>query len=113
MPKIYDLYLNKPTKKTELNKDSMMKYINEHATVEETEWFIELCANNRENKVNNLSGETINGYNIKAIREEFAKKFFPDISEKGKLAKKKANKSKKPTFEDNLEALKAKIKENK
>ena len=100
MPKIHDLNLNKPTKKTELNKQSMLKYIRDNGSDEDKKWFVELMEANKENKKNNLTHEVITGYNIPKVRNEFAKRFFPNL-----LEKKKSVKSKKPTFEEELKAL--------
>lgn len=104
MPKVHDLKLNPPTKKTELNKKSMLNYIKAHGTDEDKKWFINLLETNIEKKTNNLTKEVINGYDIPAIRNEFAKRFFPDL-----LNKKKPNKNKKSTFEEELKELKASI----
>ena len=100
---IKDLKLNPPTKKTELTKDNMLKFIKEYASEEDKKWFVDLMKNNKQKKTNNLTGAVIDGYDLQTIRESFAQKFFPTISAKSKKESKKT--SKKISFEEELELL--------
>ena len=73
------------------------------------DWYADLLENNIIKKKNNLNGEVIDGINWPVVREEVAKKHFPDISETKKKEKKqdsKGNKNKKPT--DVIKALRNK-----
>jgi translation initiation factor 1 (eIF-1/SUI1) len=98
MATVKDLKLNPPKSKAELTKVNMLKYVKAYGTDEEKKWFVDLMEENRRKKISNIDGSEVNGYDLPKVREEFAKKFFPDLS------KKKA-KPKKPTFEEELEAL--------
>lgn len=99
---IKDLRLNPPTKKAELTKQSMLKYIQE-ATAEEKKWFVDLMGKNKIKKKNNLTGEVFEGYDMAKVREAFAQKYFPEISEKVRRTKKAPKKT--MSFEDELAAL--------
>lgn len=103
MAKVKDLKLNPPTKKSDLNKDSMLKFIKENGTGEDKEWFVTLMNNNKIKKKNNFTGEVGDGYDLPKVREEFAKRFFPEISSKAKNANKR--KKENTSFEDQLAAL--------
>ena len=103
MPTINDLKLNKPTKKTQLNKLSMLKFIKENGSAEDKKWFYDLMQKNKKKVKNNLTGEVVDGYDLPAIREAFAQKFFPEISSKAKREKKVVKKT--LSFDDELEAL--------
>lgn len=103
MASIKDLKLNPPSKKTDLTKDNMLKYIKTYGSDDDKLWFVNLMKNNKQYKKNNLTGEVVEGYDLSKIREEFAKKFFPSISKEAKDSSKK--KSKKLSFEDELNAL--------
>ena len=100
---IKDLKKNTPTKKTELTKDNMLKFIKTYGSPEEKQWFVDLMKGNTITKTNNLTGKDVTGYDLPKIREAFAQKFFPEISAKNKSASKKS--SKKLSFEDELAAL--------
>lgn len=100
---IKDLKLNPPTKKTELTKDNMLKFIKENGSPEDKKWFVDLMKSNVQKKKNNLTGEVVDGYDLPKIREAFAQKFFPTISAKAKSASKKS--SKKKSFEEELAEL--------
>ncbi len=102
MATVKALSLNPPTKKTELTKQSMLKYIQE-ATAEEKKWFVDLMGKNKIKKKNNLTGEVIEGYDMAKVREAFAQKYFPEISEKVRRTKKAPKKT--MSFEDELAAL--------
>lgn len=105
MAAIVDLSLNPPKSKRELTKMNMIKYVSENGSAEDKAWFKQLCNDNKLNKKNNLKkgAEIIEGYNMPKIREEFAKRFFPEISS----ANKKQTKAKKKTksFSEMLEEL--------
>lgn len=103
MASIKDLKLNPPTKKTELTKDNMLKFIKEYGSEDDKKWFVDLMKSNKQRKVNNLTKEVVEGYDLPNIREAFAQKFFPTISKKAKISSKK--KSNKPTFEEELDKL--------
>ena len=100
---IKDLKKNTPTKKTELTKDNMLKFIKTYGSTEEKQWFVDLMKGNTITKTNNLTGKDVTGYDLPKIREAFAQKFFPKISAKYKSDSKKS--SKKPSFDDELDAL--------
>ena len=92
MPKI-DLKLNPPKDKRALTLDNMLSFVEKYGTNEDCEWFADLLDANTVKKANNLKGgEPIDGYNYTPIREEFAKRFFPEISAEAK----KKNKTKAP-----------------
>lgn len=104
MSKLKDFATNPPKNKTVLDKESMLDYVLNHKTKEEQKWFVELLDNNKKIKKNNLDGgKEYEGYDLAIIREEFAKRFFPDISEKGRAKARPAKKQN--TFEDKLEQL--------
>lgn len=107
MPAKIDLKLNPPSDKRALTKENMLSYVKTYGTDEEKRWFKKLMKDNAVKKKNNLTGDVSDTYNFVIVREEFAKKFFPDISKKGKKeAKKKEGKgSKKPSFAEELENL--------
>ena len=105
-----DYAKNPPQKLTELNKDSMLDYVVSNKE-EDIAWIVDLFDNNREKKVynfdtnggNHKKGEEYNGYDMKVIRTEFAKRYFSHLLEK---------KKKKPTggFDKRLEELRKQIK---
>ena len=99
MATLKDLKLNPPETKADLTKGNMLKYIKAYGTDEEKKWFVELMEENRQKKINNIDGSEVNGYDLPKVRKAFAEKFFPDLVKKQKV------KSKKPTFEEELEAL--------
>lgn len=107
MASIKDLKLNPPTKKTELTKDNMIKFIKDYGTIEDKKWFLELLDANTQNKINNLTKEVVVGYDLPKIREAFAIRFFENISSKAKKDKKTT--TKKATFKDELEELRKMI----
>lgn len=100
-----DLNLNPPTKKTELTKENMLAFMKDKS-LEERTWFVELMNSHPIRRKNALKdNEVVDSYDFKVIREEFAKKYFPEISSKYKAQKKNDNTKKKPTFEDELKEL--------
>ncbi|MCQ2740362.1 MAG: hypothetical protein MJ237_09105 [bacterium] len=85
-----DLLKETPEKKSDLQKDNMLAFM-QNKSKEEKEWFKELFLNNKKQKTNNLkNGETVMGYDYTIIREEFAIKYFPKISAAHKKEEKKA-----------------------
>jgi hypothetical protein len=107
MAKTYNLRLNRPKKKTELTKDAMKQYMLDE-TPENKLWFYDLMKNNKKKIKNNLTGDIVDSYDLSKVREEFAQRFFPEISDKAKREKKTT--SKKLSFEEELEALVAGLK---
>ena len=104
MAKVKDLRLNPPTKKTELTKESMLKYMkDESVSKKDKKWFVDLMNNNKVKKKNNLTGEIVETYDLAKIREEFAIKYFPSISTK--LRQKTKAPSKGKSFEKELMSL--------
>ena len=100
-----DLKLNPPKDKRALTKENVLDFIEKYGSSEDKAWFVELMNNNRIKKANNLDkGKEVTSYNFEVVREEFAKKFFPAVSKKGKKEAKKKT-AKKETFEDKLAAL--------
>lgn len=102
MATIKDLKTNPPTSKRDLTKENMLKFIKNHGSAEDKKWFVDLMNTNKLNKVSNLDGKPVVGYNLGVIREEFARKFFEDLSSK---SKKGGKAKKKPSFEDELLSL--------
>lgn len=102
MATVKDLRLNAPEKKTDLTKQSMLKYMKD-ATAEEKKWFVDLMNSNKIKRKNNLTGEVVDGYDMPKVREAFAQKYFPEISGKARRAKKAPKKI--SSFEDELAAL--------
>lgn len=100
-----------PQKLTELNKDSMLDYVVGLGNEDDLAWIVNLFDSNKEKKVYNFDtnggahkkGEEYEGYNMKVIRTEFAKRYFSYLLEK---------KKKKPTggFDKRLEELRKQIK---
>ena len=83
--------------KSQLTKNNMLAFMREEPK-EEIEWFVNLMRNNQVEKKSNLDNKTVNGYDMKVVREEFAKKYFYEISQEYKDKNKK-------TFDDELEDL--------
>lgn len=87
-----DYAKNPPQKLTELNKDSMLDYVVGLGKDEDIAWIVDLFDSNKEKKVYNFDtnggthkkGEEYEGYNMKVIREEFAKRYFSHLLEKKK-----------------------------
>lgn len=96
-----DLTINTPTKKTDLTKGNMLNFMKTKST-KEKEWFVKLMKDNKKKQKNNLTDETIEVFDMKPIREAFAQKYFPDISDKGRKAK---TKKEKKSFAEELESL--------
>lgn len=104
MAKVKDLRLNPPVKKTELTKESMLKFMkDESVSKKEKKWFVDLMNSNKIKKKNNLTGDIVDTYDLPKIREEFAIKYFPEISSKARKSKKAPNKTK--SFESELMGL--------
>ena len=110
MAKKRNYALNPPASLTELNKDSMLAYVEGLGKDEELVWFIELLDNNQETKQYQFTsksgsfkaGDTYTGYNMPVIRKEFAKRYFPNLLEK--KAQKPAD-----SFSKRLEELRKKV----
>lgn len=82
--KVVDLKANPPKAIPNLTKDAMLHYIKNYGTKEDKVWYVNLCKSNIIEKKNNLTNEMSEGFNISAIRKEFAKKFFPNLLEEKK-----------------------------
>lgn len=106
-----DLTCNTPENKTQLTKENMFDYVSKKEDVADLEWFINLLEANKKYKTNNLTGKTVEGYDLSKIREEFAQKYFYSISTKAK--KESKSKTKKLSFEDKIAAAKKRIEEAK
>ena len=104
MPAPKDLRQHTPEKKSDLTKDNMLKFI-QGGSEEDKKWFVDLMKKYRTEKTNNLTNEKVDGYDMANIREEFAKRFFKEIS---KEYKKKKAKAEKP-FEKGLKELEEKL----
>lgn len=111
MAKKRDYSVNPPQNLSDLNKESMLDYI-ENYHPEDIDWFIELLDNNPKERVSYMNaknggmkkGETISGYDWAVIREAFMKRYFNDV-----LEAKKAKKNKKPdSFTDRINKLRKK-----
>lgn len=99
--KVIDLTKTNPTSKTQLTKENMYNFIKQRKNKEEIEWFVNLMRSNpSEVQLNSGKAKSEKGksYNFIVVREEFAKKFFPEISKEYKKAVKKS-------FDDELEEL--------
>lgn len=94
--------VNEPiTNKTQLTKEFMYEYVKQQKNKEDAEWFVNLMRSNEKEVILNSSkakSEKGKSYNYVLIREEFAKRFFPEISSEKKKAARKS-------FDDELEEL--------
>ena len=90
MAKKRNYALTPPANLTELNKESMLAYVEGLGNDDELIWFIELLDSNEEIKHFNFDtkdgkhkkGDEIKGYNLPKIRKAFAKRYFPRLLEK-------------------------------
>jgi hypothetical protein len=78
MAKTFNLK-NKPTKKSQITKDSMKNYILSLAQAEDTSWYINLVEKNTEIKTLTKDGVETKKKKVDwvVIKEEFIKKYFP------------------------------------
>lgn len=97
-----DLTRNTPKKKSDLTKENMLAFVKTKSQEERT-WFKTLMGENKVRKINNLTKEEYDGYDIPKIRESFAVKYFPEISSKMKKENKQNKKIK--SFEEELAEL--------
>lgn len=97
-----DLTLNTPKKKSDLTKENMLAFVKTKSQEERT-WFKTLMGKHKVRKINNLTKEEYDGYEIPKIREAFAIKYFPEISSKAKKESKQNKKTK--SFEEELAEL--------
>lgn len=97
-----DLTLNTPKKKSDLTKENMLAFVKTKSQEERT-WFKKLMGEHKVRKINNLTKEEYDGYDIPKIRESFAVKYFPEISSKAKKENKQNKKIK--SFEEELAEL--------
>lgn len=91
-----DLNKDKPTSKSQLTKENMLEFMRDKPK-KDREWFVKLMKSNTKKKKNNLSGKTIEGYDLPTIRTAFAEKYFPELNEK--------KSSNRKSFEDALNSL--------
>ena len=104
-----DLHLNPPTSKKDLTDANLYKFFIDNGTPEDCNWYADLLEKHTIKKTNNLTGKVIDGYDWPVIREEVAKKFFPDVSATKKKEKKDAEKGKKKeTGKDRINNLRNK-----
>lgn len=107
MAKKRDYSVNPPKNLQELNKESMLDYIENHHP-EDIDWFIELLDNNKKEKVSYMNaknggmkkGDVIEGYDWSVIKNAFMKKYFQSV-----LDEKKARKNKPDSFNTRIENL--------
>lgn len=98
-----DLTLNLPKSKRDLTKENMLAFMkHESRSKEDKVWFVNLLRENQKKVTNSLNGEVVDSYDWPFIREEFAKKYFYNLSKAGK---RDAKETKKPSFEEELEGL--------
>ena len=99
-----------PKNLTELNKESMLDFVEGKNDEEELIWFLDLLDSNRQAKEfrfdtkdgKHKKGDALNGYNMEVIRRKFAERYFDEILEK--------KSKKKPTgFEERVEELRRKL----
>ena len=89
------------TSKTQLTKEFMLYFIKNRNNKEDAQWFVDLMRENEKEvplnsgKAKNKTGKS---YDFAIIREEFAKRYFEEISDEYKKAQKK-------TFDDELTEL--------
>lgn len=102
-----DLSLNPPTNKKTLTAENMLFFIEKYGTDEDVAWYIDLLDNNHKKKTNNLTGDVVDGYNYPPIREAFAKRFFPAISDAEKKKGKKT--TVKETQKSRIENLRKRV----
>lgn len=104
MAKVRNFRDNPPKKKSELTKESMLLFMKDKSvSKKEKKWFVDLMKSNKVKKKNNLTGEIIETYDLPKVREEFAIKYFPEISSEARKNIKAP--SKKKSFEDELMSL--------
>ena len=79
-----------PENRTQLTKSFMYLYVKEKGKPADKKWFKELCGNPEYQKPfkSNLTGEEIIDIDVKKVRDEFCKKFFPNLNRKKKEDKK-------------------------
>ena len=76
-----------PVNKTQITKPFMKAFIkSEKATDEDRAWFKKIVLDSAYQKecVNQLTNEKYTDINIPMVRDEFVKKFFPQLNEKKK-----------------------------
>ena len=99
--KAIDLTETNPTSKTQLTKENMYNFIKQRNNKEDAQWVVDLMREHKKDVPLNsgkAKSEKGKSYDFAYIREEFAKKFFKEISDEYKKAQKK-------TFDDELTEL--------
>lgn len=106
MAKKYILEQNKaPEKMNMLTKQSMRDYIKAYGDIEDAKWYRDILTGNKlDDKKNNLTGKSGDGYEWAKIRVEFMKRFYKDDWD-AKQAKKNNHKQKAKTPIDEIDLL--------
>lgn len=68
-----------PSGLIEITQDFMFYYLKAKGTKEDKKWYINLCESKQEKSTNPITNETVLKLNTKAVRKEFALKFFPHL----------------------------------
>lgn len=68
-----------PNNLTPITKKFMLGYIAGKGTEEDKKWFKRLCNSHVIKKKNNLTGKIVDAVDIKAVRHEFVKRYFPHL----------------------------------
>lgn len=76
-----------PNSLTPITKKFMVGYIVGKGTEEDLKWFKRFCNSHVIKKKNNLTGKMIDAVDIKAVRHEFAKRYFPYLLNTQKVSK--------------------------
>lgn len=100
MKEMKDLRKENPTNKNDLKQENMKDYAFSKGR-EEALWYMNLCEKNRMNKNSNITGKKCNGHNMSQIREEFCKRYFPELLER----KKQEYKTYEEKMQEEFEAL--------
>ncbi len=88
-----DYKANPPKKLTELNKDSMLAYVQGLNDKEEIKFIVKLFDDNQKAKTyqfdtkTHKKGDELSGYDMPKIRKAFAKRYFPDMLKKKEYKK--------------------------
>jgi len=76
-----------PKTKRDITKSFMLSYIKgKKISDEDRKWFASICLENEVEKTNNLTKEKYNDIDIPKVRDEFIKKFFPEMLNQKKIS---------------------------